>query len=117
MSDRVVNAPVTTVGEWIATVHPAPPPALHHRLQQLLTDGASRPVQEVPEACLEAGEQLLDALLTCGSTSRATALDLLAVDSLVTYAFQAAADDPSRIEERASRAMVRIAALAGAMRG
>jgi hypothetical protein len=56
-------------------------------------------------------------LLASGSTSRATALDLLAVDALVTYAFQAGADDPARLEERAARAMARIALLPAALQG
>jgi len=70
-------------------------------------------MDSVPEACLEAGERLLDELLVSGSTSRGTALDLLAVDALVTYAFQAAADSPDRLEARAARAMARIASLPG----
>jgi hypothetical protein len=107
----------TTVGAWIEHLDPAPPTALHARLRDLLASAAARPVAEVPEACLEAGEQLLDALLASGSTSRDTALDLLAVDALITYAFQAAADDPSQMETRAARAMARIAAIPGAMRG
>lgn len=111
------SAPVATVGDWIARLEPAPPVALHHRLRDLVAPSAHRPVAEVPEACLEAGEMLLDALLTSGSTSRATALDLLAVDALVTYAFQAAADDPNRLEERAARAMSRIASLPAALQG
>ncbi len=106
-----------TVGEWIGTVDPLPPTALHTRLQALLAPHAHRAASEVPEACLEAGEHLLDALLRSGSTSRETALDLLAVDSLITYAFQAAADDPARMEARAARAMARIAALPGAVTG
>ncbi|MCO4101500.1 hypothetical protein [Gemmatimonas sp.] len=110
-------ASATTVGEWMARMDPAPPSALQRRLCELVSASASRPVSDVPEACLEAGEQLLDALLASGSTTRATALDLLAVDSLITYAFQAAADDPARLEERAARAMARIAALPGALKG
>lgn len=112
-----VQPAVTTVGDWIARIEPAPPAALHRRLCELVAVDASRPVAEVPEACLDAGERLLDALLASGSTSRATALDLLAVDALVTYAFQAAADEPSRLEARAARAMSTIAELPGAMRG
>ncbi len=111
------TAPASTVGEWMARLEPAPPAALHRRLCDLVAQSAARPVVEVPEACLEAGERLLDALLASGSTSRATALDLLAVDALVTYAFQAAADDPSRLEERAARAMARIASLPAALQG
>ena len=102
-----------TVGGWIASVEPRPPAALAARLEGLLQPFADEPADRVPEACLEAGERLLDELLVSGSTSRGTALDLLAVDALVTYAFQAAADDPERLEARASRAMARIASLTG----
>lgn len=108
-----LTAEAVTVGEWFDRLDPAPPPALHQRLRELVAASATRSVRDVPEACLDAGERLLDALLTSGSTSRATALDLLAVDALITYAFQAAADDPSRLEERTARAMTRIAALPG----
>jgi hypothetical protein len=111
------SAHVATVGDWMARLAPAPPAALHVRLCELVARSAHRPVTEVPEACLEAGESLLDSLLASGSTSRATALDLLAVDALVTYAFQAGADDPARLEERAARAMARIALLPAALQG
>jgi hypothetical protein len=104
-----------TVGTWMAQLEPAPPAALLQRLQALLADDVNRPGSEVPEVCLAAGERLLDALLQSGSTSRATALDLLAVDALVTYAFEAAADDPRHLVDRATSAMQRIAALPGAL--
>ncbi len=104
-----------TVGEWLTRLEPTPPDALLRRLQELLAEDVSRPAAEVPEACLTAGERLLDNLLQSGSTSRATALDLLAVDALVTYAFEAAADDPTRIVARATAAMQRIAALPGTL--
>ena len=102
---------VTTVGAWFVALTPAPPAGLRIRLAALLEPYAHQPVQQVPEACLDAGEKLLGDLLASGSTSRATALDLLAVDSLVTYAFQAAADDPAQLDARAERALSRIAAL------
>jgi hypothetical protein len=102
---------VTTVGAWFVALTPAPPDGLRIRLAALLEPYAHQPVQQVPEACLDAGEKLLGELLASGSTSRATALDLLAVDSLVTYAFQAAADDPAQLDARAERALTRIAAL------
>ena len=102
---------VQTVGAWFAALEPAPPAALAARMTELLGPHLTRPRADVPDVCLAVGEQLLDALLACGSTSRGTALDLLAVDALVTYAFQAGADDPSTLEARAARAMERIAAL------
>lgn len=108
---------VSTVGAWIATCEPAPPLALHRRLEELLAPWADQPVAHVPEACLEAGERALRTLLASGTTTRPTALDLLAVDALVTYAFQVAADAPAQIERRAAGAMARIAALPGSAIG
>lgn len=55
--------------------------------------------------------RLLGEMLATEATGRADALDLLAVDALMTYAFEAAADDSSQIESLASDAMVRIASL------
>jgi hypothetical protein len=107
----VVSAADGTVGAWLATLQPAPPSALAARLEELLGPYLALSADRVPDACLEAGERLLDTLLSSGSTSRGTALDLLAVDALVTYAFQAAADTPEQLEGRAARAMQRIAAL------
>jgi len=111
----VTQAIGTTVGGWFEALTPAPPEGLRERLFTLLQPYAHLPAQQVPEACLEAGERLLDALLASGTTSRATALDLLAVDSLVTYAFQSAADDPALLDARAARALARIAALPGSL--
>ena len=102
---------VTTVGGWFDGLSPAPPEGLRARLAALLQPFAHQPARQVPEVCLDVGQQLLDALLASGSTSRETALDLLAVDSLITYAFQAAADDPSLMDTRAARALASIAAL------
>ena len=107
----------TTVRDWFDLVEPAPPKALRARLAELVSHHADRPATEVPEVCLDAGEALLEGLLASGATSRDSALDLLAVDALVTYAFQAAADDPERIEARATVAMARISALPETLRG
>ena len=109
------DAIVTSVGGWFDGITPAPPEGLRIRLAALLEPFAHLPAHQVPEACLDAGETLLDALLASGSTSRATALDLLAVDALITYAFQAAADDPALMDVRAARALARIAALPGSL--
>ena len=64
-----------------------------------------------------AGEQLLGELLQRGCGARGEAPDLLAADALVTYAFEAAAEDesldPHAIDDHAMAAMKRIAALGG----
>lgn len=102
-----------TVGDWLSSVEPAPPPALAAQLKAMIATDAVRPVSEVPEVCLRAAENHLRKLLASGSTSRETAMDLLAVDALVTYAFEAAAGDASQIEARTKNAMSRIGLLAG----
>lgn len=102
-----------TVGDWFAALDPAPPAVLRVELESLLADGGNRPVSDVPEVCLAAGERLLYELMHSGSTNRPTALKLLAVDALVTYAFEAGAADPQRLQQRAASAMQRISQLAG----
>jgi hypothetical protein len=69
-----------------------------------------------PEGYLGAAEALLRQLLGANCTSRDCALDLLAADALVTFAFELAGDDPARIEARAELATARLAALASAPR-
>lgn len=115
MSESTVStnndASGATVGEWLAGLQPPPPAALADRLTEILREHAHHPASAVPEVCLQKGEQMLAELMESGSTDRATALTLLAVDALVTYAFDAASGDPAHIEERAANAMKRIAAL------
>ena len=53
-------------------------------------------------------------LLAIDCAMRDRALDLLAVDALVTYAFEAAAEHPESLAQRATTAMSSIAALAHA---
>jgi hypothetical protein len=101
-----------TVGEWLAARTPRPPDALRARLESQLGDALGDDVREAPSRFLAAGERLVAALLAGGSTTRGSALDLLAADALVTYAFEAASDAPADLAERAADAMVRIARLA-----
>lgn len=62
---------------------------------------------------MAAAETLAARLLRAERSSRDTALDLLVVDALVTYAFELAGDEPTAIDARGERAMRRLAALAG----
>jgi uncharacterized membrane protein len=72
---------------------------------------------ETFDACLRAGAQLVESLLRNNATSRDSALDLLAADALVTYAFESACDRPGELSARAREAMVRIASLGEALHG
>ena len=66
------------------------------------------------ESCLSAGERLVEMLLRNNATTRDSALDLLAADALVTYAFEAGSDRPRELAGRARDAMMRIASLGAA---
>jgi hypothetical protein len=101
-----------TLDEWLETRDPPPPTALAERLRVLLAGRAREDVARTPDVYLDAAEEVLASLLREGCTSRDSALDLLAVDALVTYAFEAAAADPASLDERAGRAMARISAVA-----
>ena len=64
------------------------------------------------DAFIEASGALLRRVLEGGTLARANALDLLAADACVTWAFEAAADDPGAIANHAERATRGIAAIA-----
>jgi hypothetical protein len=93
-----------TLREWLGTRQPTPPPELARRIVEL-AEGLGRSTNDVAGTCLSAAERALPALLAEEPASRKTALDLLAVDALVTYAFEAAASEPDRIPQLASEAM------------
>ncbi len=59
-------------------------------------------------ACLDSFGRVLDA----GGLPREVALDLLSADAFVTYAFEAAADDPTTITSAADEAMRAVSDLA-----
>jgi hypothetical protein len=102
---------VSTVADWLGSREPAPPPALLTRLHAALGAASTRDARETADVCLAAGERLLAAVLTREDATRDFALDLLAADALVTYAFEAGSGQPNDLVTLASRAMKRIAAL------
>ena len=104
---------MTTVAEWLGEREPAPPDALLARIREALAADAARPADEAADACLAAGERLLAHVLHEEEASRDRALDLLAADALVTYAFEAASVRPAALPDIAARAMLRMAALGG----
>lgn len=59
---------------------------------------------------LDAAERLLDKVLSSDCESRASALDLLTVDALITRAISEAANDPATLDKFATDAMRRLAA-------
>jgi hypothetical protein len=100
-----------TIGEWLATRTPAPPPQLMHRVRDALGRTADDDARFAADRCVDAAERVVGQLLRAGRTGRESAADLLAADALVTYAFEAAATDPARLVDWAPSAMVRLARL------
>lgn len=88
-----------TVADWIATRTPAAPPALLARVIAALGEGAHQPVARAAAVCLETAERELGALLAARRFGREGAGDLLAVDALVTYAYEHAAESGAAVAE------------------
>lgn len=106
-----------TLARWLDARRPAPPPALRARIDTALGSGLHEDAVDPAESFLSAAERLVRALLDENATSRGSALDLLAADALVTYAFEALSERPRQLPARASEAMSRIAALAHGQAG
>jgi hypothetical protein len=100
-----------TVGEWLSTRTPAPPAPLAARVRSALGARMSDRSSSAHEDALAAAESLLAELLALDCAKRDRALDLLAVDAMVTYAFEAAAEFPDTLSARATAAMAAIAKL------
>ena len=103
-----------SITDWLATREPVPPEALAHRIERAIGNDGARPVEDAHEVLVAAGERIAAAVLEGGGTSRDTALDLLAADALVTYAFEASSATPRDIARHAAASMARIAALGSA---
>jgi hypothetical protein len=102
---------------WLDRRAEAAPASLRPRLAESVRATAAGSGASLVELSSRAGERLLARLLEHGCGPRSAAPDLLAADALVTYAFEAAAEDESMsaraIEASAAEAMARIAALGG----
>ncbi|HEX5073268.1 MAG TPA: hypothetical protein VFW03_08685 [Gemmatimonadaceae bacterium] len=96
---------------WIRGRSPAPPPHLLSRIEALAAHAARAP-KPAADALLDAALAAMTDLLRGGCLTRSAGFDLLAVDALVTYVFEAAADDPRELDARTGNALARISALA-----
>jgi hypothetical protein len=104
---------MTALRSWLAVRQPAAPDALAARIARLVDEHPEWESLPLPEALLAAGEQLLAQVLAAPARNRTTAVDLLAADACVTYAFEAASDEPDRLVALAEGAIERIGVLAG----
>jgi hypothetical protein len=102
------------VSSWLSNRTALPPARLAARIDEALGGATDSPLAEMPERCVEAAERMLNDLVARPSSGRESALDLLTVDALVTYAFEAASESPDTLAVRAEDAMRRLAAIARA---
>ena len=100
-----------TLRDWLADREPVPPRILRERVEALALEIPDQH-GETPDQLLAAAEAALERMAREGTDDRATALDLLAVDALVTYAFEFAAQSPDAIPRLSARAMTRLSAVA-----
>lgn len=77
---------------WVDARRPAPPPTLRRHLLGVVQDSPG----SLPDHLADAGVALLDRVLSRPEGGRELALDLLAADALVTYAFEAQAEADTR---------------------
>ncbi|HEY6807534.1 MAG TPA: hypothetical protein VI160_02005 [Gemmatimonadales bacterium] len=95
------------LSHWLDARRPAPPPALRAHLDAAL---AADPGPDAPLADQLAtlGRRLLERVAEAPGQPRAQALDLLAADALVTYAFEAQGETDvaglAALAERVARA-------------
>lgn len=76
------------VRDWVAQRTPQPPAALVGRMFDFLGDDVASDASRTAELCLAAAERELRRLVDAGRFGRDSALDLLAIDALTTYAFE-----------------------------
>jgi hypothetical protein len=77
-----------TVRDWVVRRAPRSPAALTERVLALLGPDANRDGASTSDVCLATAARVLDDLITAERFGRESALDLLAVDALTTWAFE-----------------------------
>ena len=73
---------------WLGTRRPAPPAALRAQIERAVTDTAT----PLPAQLADLGRTLLGNVASRPEGGRELALDLLAADAFITYAFEAQAE-------------------------
>ena len=91
--------------DWPSRHNPAPPPELANAMQAAVNGNPDPAAGDL----LEAAERLLDKVLRSDCETRASALDLLTVDALMTHSLLLASRNPKTHADFAKRAMTRIA--------
>ena len=78
---------------WLGTRRPTPPATLTARIERAVREApADVTALRIPEALLAIGRALLEGVAGQPDAKRPYALDLLAADAFITYAFEAQAE-------------------------
>ena len=99
------------LSHWLSSTH-ATAPALSQRMRAAI-DSVDAVGGAVEDRALSGALQLAKEVLRETAGARTSAITLLAADALMTYAFEAAADTPDRIDALAEDAIRRVSAMAG----
>ena len=94
-----------TDSDWLSRLEPVPPEELASAMRNALPEGTNSPSAE---DLLAAAEHALDKVLRTDCETRASALDLLTVDALMTHAMELASKDPNTPEDFPEQALRRI---------
>ena len=99
-----------THARWAAERSGEAPPALVQRLRDIFAAHPEWEALSRVEAFTNAAEWLSRRVLE-SEASRPVALDLLAADACITFAFEAAADEPETLGARAAATQLRLSTL------
>ena len=102
-----------TVREWVEQRSTQVPAPLIARVTELLGTDANQTANLAGAVCLAAAQRALEQLLVSGRYGRDSALDLLAVDALTTFAFEHVSEAPGGAAEIKNLAMGGASALSG----
>jgi hypothetical protein len=91
--------------DWLSQLDPAPPEELATAMRNALNEDTKTPTAN---DLLDAAERALDKVLRTDCETRASALDLLTVDALMTHALEIASKDPKTPDDFPERALRRI---------
>jgi hypothetical protein len=94
-----------TDSDWLSQLDPAPPEELASAMRNALNEGAKTPSAE---DLLAAAERALDRVLRTDCETRASAIDLLTVDALMTHALEIATRDLKTPDDFPEQALRRI---------
>jgi hypothetical protein len=94
-----------TTPDWLSHIDPPPPEELVTAMRNAVQDSSENPTAD---ELLAAAERVLDKVLRTDCETRASAIDLLTVDALMTEALIVATKDDKTPDDFAERAVMRI---------